>query len=155
MSAVYLDASFVSACVTDRTDARSVARREISREWWDTQRSRHTLVISQEVVRELSDPGFGRSAAAIELVSALPLLEIDEEVAGVAEVFVRERLMPAPAVGDAIHVAVCAVHDTNYLLSWNVRHLANPNKTAHLQILCRRLGLIPPQILTPDLLWDA
>jgi predicted nucleic acid-binding protein len=151
---VYLDASFVSACVTERIDAKSVARREASREWWDTQRSKYALVISQEVIRELSDPGFPRSSEALALIADLPLLEIDDEVAGVAEVLVREYIMPAPAVGDAIHVAACAVHDVEYLLSWNVRHLANPNKTAHLQAICRRLGLAPPQILTPDLLWE-
>jgi len=40
-------------------------------------------------------------------------------------------------------------------MSWNVRHLANPNKTAHLRAVCRRLGLVPPQIVTPDLLWET
>ena len=155
MPIVYLDSSFISACVTDRADAKSVARRETSREWWDTQRLRHELVISQEVLKELSVPAFTRRDEALALVSDLPLLEIDGEVSGVAEVFVKEFLMPGPAVGDSVHVAVCAVHDVEYLLSWNVRHLANPNKTAHLQAICRRLGLIPPQIVTPDFLWEA
>jgi hypothetical protein len=87
-------------------------------------------------------------------VADLPLLDIDEDVTGVAEVLVREYVMPAPTVGDAVHVAACAVHDVEYLLSWNVRHLANPNKAAHLQRVCRRLGLIPPQIITPEFLWE-
>jgi len=154
MATVYLDASFPSACVTERTDAKSVARRETSCEWWDTQRLRHEIYVSQEVIRELTSPEFPRREAALALLDQVPLLDIDDEVAGVAEVFVREYLMPAPAVGDAIHVAVCAVHQVDYLLSWNVRHLANPNKTAHLQAVCRRLGLVPPVIVTPDLLWE-
>jgi predicted nucleic acid-binding protein len=154
MASVYLDASFVSACVTNRTDPGSVARRDTSREWWDTQRSAHDVFISQEVVREISDPDFVTRDDAIALVAGLPLLDIDDEVTGVAEALVRERVMPAPAVGDALHVAVCAVHDVEYLLSWNVRHLANPNKIAHLQVICRRLGLVPPRIITPDLLWE-
>src|SRR6185295_4668933 len=128
MSVVYLDSSFVSAHVTDRTDAKSVARRETSREWWDTQRSKRERVISQEVLKELSIPVFNRREQALALVSDLPLLAIDDEVPGVAEVFVKEFLMPGPAVGDAVHVAASAVHDVEYLLSWNVRHLANPNK---------------------------
>jgi hypothetical protein len=155
MATIYLDASFISACVTDRTDARSIARRETSQEGWETQRAAHELFISQEVLRELSDPAFAKRDEAKILVSRVPLLEIDDEIAGVAEVFVREYLMPAPAVGDAVHVAVCAVHGVEYLLSWNVRHLANPNKTSHLRALCRRLGLVPPLIVTPDLLWET
>lgn len=154
MAAVYLDASFPSACVTDRTDARSQSRRQTSLEWWETQRRFHELYVSQEVIRELSSPEFPRREQAQALIAGIPLLEIDDEVAGIAAIFVREYLMPAPAVGDAVHVAVCAIHEIDFLLSWNVRHLANPNKTSHLQAICRRLGLVPPTIITPDLLWE-
>jgi predicted nucleic acid-binding protein len=155
MASVYLDASFISACVTDRTDAKSLSHKDTSREWWESQHLRHELYISQEVIAELSSPAFGRRDESLALVADIPLLAIDDEVTGVAEVLVKEFLMPAPAVGDAIHVASCAVHGIQYLLSWNVRHLANPRKTAHLQAICRRLGLMPPQIITPDLLWEA
>ena len=153
-STIYLDASFISACVTDRTDAKSVSRRDTSREWWDTQRTGHEIVISQEVIKELSNPDFSRREDALALIADLSLLDIDEEVTGVPEVFVKELLMPAPVIGDAVHVAVCAVHGVQSPLSWNVRHLANPNKTAHPQAVCRRLGLVPPRILTPNLLWE-
>ncbi len=63
--------------------------------------------------------------------------------------------MPGPVAGDAIHVATAAVHRIEYMLSWNVRHLANPNKVDHLRQVCRRLGLVSPLILTPDMLWEA
>ena len=53
-----------------------------------------------------------------------------------------------------MHVAAATIHRADYLLSWNVRHLANPNKVRHLTTICIRLGLLPPQIVTPDLLWE-
>jgi hypothetical protein len=113
------------------------------------------LYISQEVLDELSEPGFRQSRKALALVAEVPLLEIDQEVRGVANMFVREKAMPGPAdAGDAVHLAVSTVHSIEYLLSWNVRRLANPNKLAHLRTVCRRLGLVPPQIVTPDLLWE-
>lgn len=63
--------------------------------------------------------------------------------------------MPTPAgTGDAIHVAVATIHACEFLLSWNVKHLANQNKVRHLRVLCQRLGLVPPTIVTPDLLWE-
>ena len=40
MARVYLETSFVSACVTDRKDAGSVYRREKSLEWWALQAQR-------------------------------------------------------------------------------------------------------------------
>jgi len=61
--------------------------------------------------------------------------------------------MPGPAsAGDAIHVAAATVHRMEYLVTWNVRHLANPNKRTHFGVIRLRLGLAPPQIVTPDML---
>jgi len=50
MARVYLETSFFSACVSTRTSAKSVARRETSIEWWQTQAVRHELYVSDEVV---------------------------------------------------------------------------------------------------------
>ena len=36
-----------------------------------------------------------------------------------------------------------------------VKHLANINKRQHLFHICMRFGLTPPQIVTPDLLWET
>ncbi len=40
-------------------------------------------------------------------------------------------------------------------ISRNVRHVANPNKMEHLRRVCARLGLLPPQIFTPEFLWET
>ncbi len=60
MARVYLETSFVSACVTKRDDAASVYRRQISADWWKDQRAKHELFVSEEVVAELSHPDFRR-----------------------------------------------------------------------------------------------
>ncbi|MEK6700950.1 MAG: hypothetical protein AABZ53_01705 [Planctomycetota bacterium] len=150
MARVYLETSFVSACVSDRQDTASLYRREVSNRWWAEQRHRHELVISDEVVFELSHPDYPHSAKALALVESIPFLDIDEEATGVAKVFVRERVMPQPARGDALHIAVCCVRAVDCVLSWNVQHLANPAKVDHLRRICARLGLVPPVIVTPD-----
>src|SRR5437879_529347 len=102
MPKVYLDASFVSACVTDRTDPKSIYRRDTSRQWWDTQRRHHEVFVSQEVILELSSAQFRRSAEALAWVADLPRLLINDEVVGVARVLVKERVMPGPVLGDAV-----------------------------------------------------
>jgi hypothetical protein len=61
--------------------------------------------------------------------------------------------VPADLKGDAVHLAVSCVHDVEYLLTWSIRHLANPNKLGHLLAINRRLGLLTPQIVTPEMLW--
>jgi hypothetical protein len=154
MARVYLETSFVSACVTTRTDPGSLYRREASTQWLSAQSRLHELFVSDEVFLELSDPDYPQKDAGLTLIAELPRLGMGEQVRGLAELFVRHKLMPAPAAGDALHVAVATVHAMEYLLTWNVRHLANPNKLAHLRTICLRLGLVPPSIITPDLLWE-
>jgi hypothetical protein len=154
MAKIYLETSFFSACVWDRNDPKSLVRQEESRLWWVQERHHHELCLSAEVLRELSDPTFANSADALALTSTIVELPVSEEVLGFAKILVRERVMPSPAQeGDAIHVATATVNAVEYILSWNVKHLANINKVRHLREICRRAGYVPPTIVTPDLLW--
>ena len=156
MAHVYLETSFFGACVSTRTSPRSVAWRETSNEWWQTQASRHELYVSDEVVAELSAPDFAEGPAALDMLRGLRLLDLGPEVRGLAEILVREKLMPRPSVsGDAVHVAAATVHRMEYVVTWNVQHLANPNKRMHFATVCLRLGLMPPQIVTPDMLMET
>ncbi|MBN1489056.1 MAG: type II toxin-antitoxin system VapC family toxin [Phycisphaerae bacterium] len=152
MARVYLETSFFSACVSTRTTTRSLYWREVSNEWWTFEAPRHDLVVSGEVIAELSDPAFPQRDQALTMVKGLPSLEISDEVIGLAEVLVKEKVMPGPVAGDALHVAAATWHSVEFLLTWNVKHLANPNKRTHLGTVCLRLGLVPPTIVTPDLL---
>jgi len=149
-----LETSFVSACVTGRKDAGSVYRREKSLEWWAFQSQRHDMWVSGEVITELSQPGFRQCEEALKFIQGLPVLQIDPRVLKLAGILIDERVMPQPVTGDATHVAVSAVAGIEYVLSWNVQHLANPNKVIHLGKICAREGYVAPRILTPESLWE-
>ncbi len=151
---VYIETTVPSAYATKRTDPHALARRHDTREWWRTQRPDYECFISQEVLAELDAGDFPGRREALELVGDMPLLEINDEVQAIAEVYVRDKLMPGPAGGgDSLHLAIASYHEVDFLLTWNIRHLANPNKVEHLVALNRRLALITPAILTPDMLW--
>src|SRR2546421_8183443 len=154
MARVYLETSFVSACVTDRKDAGSVYRREKSLDWWAFEAQRHELFISSEVIDELSHPHFRRRQQALEFIVDLPELVLDQKAKELAKVLIENRVMPGPVGGDVIHVAVSAVAAIEYIVSWNVRHLANENKTRHLNLICQRHGFIAPRIVTPEMFWE-
>lgn len=154
MARVYLETSLISACVSTKTDLASLYQRKSSLEWLEVQGPLHQLYISAEVTDELDSPSYPRRHEAMDLCARFGLLAVNDDVVGLAKVLVRERVMPGPVAGDAVHVAAACVHRMNYLLSWNVRHLANRNKVAHLQVVCLRLGYMPPLILTPELLWE-
>lgn len=153
MAIVYLETSFVSACVTDRVDIASAYRKQVSERWWDSRSPLFDLVTGQPTLEELGDPRFPRRAEAVALLARVPLLSVMPEVAGLAKLLVAERAMPGPPdAGDALHLALATAHRCDYVVTWNVRHLANVNKLRHLQIVCLRVGYAVPSIVTPDLL---
>ena len=155
MARVYLETSFFSACVWNRTDPRSLAAKSESRRWWVQQRMHYDLCISSEVLRELSDITFHNRMDALQLTVDCVVLDLTNDVRGLAKLLVREKVMPGPEnAGDAVHVAAAIAHRCDFLLTWNVKHLANPNKVAHLRTVCRRAGYAVPELVTPDFLWN-
>jgi hypothetical protein len=152
---VYLETSFFSECCTIRKGEIARGRRATSLNWWQNHAARFDLLISNEVIRELSGPSFPEAVRnpAQGMVSNLPLLELSHDVIDVAASLVAERVMPALAVeGDALHFAAALVHGIGYLLTLNQRHLANPNKRIHLLVVCSRMGFLVPDIVTPDIM---
>jgi len=69
MARVYLETSFFSACVSDRTDPKSVVRRDESRRWWVQQRGLHEPFVSAEVMRELSVATYPHREEALALTA--------------------------------------------------------------------------------------
>jgi hypothetical protein len=106
------------------------------------------------VIEELSVPTYPNRQSALSFTAGIPMLSINEEVLSLGEILIDQRVMPGPLKGDAIHVAVAAYHGMDFLLSWNVKHLANPNKRMHLAHVLMKAGKATPAIVTPEVLWE-
>jgi hypothetical protein len=83
----------------------------------------------------------------------IPILEANPEVEDVAAVIADVLQIPIKARIDAFHIAMAAVHGIQFLLTWNCKHIANPEHRPKIERACRNLGMEPPLICTPfDLL---
>ena len=153
MATVYVETSVPSAYVSTRTDPSSLHRPNATREWWESQRKHYDLSTSDAVIIELREGDWPGQAEAIGLVQGIQKLLVDDEIAAIAERYIRERLVPDDLFGDAMHLAIACTHELDFLLTWNIRHLANVNKVRHLTVINRRMGLLTPLIVTPEMLW--
>jgi hypothetical protein len=67
---------------------------------------------------------------------------------------ISEGAIPAKAEIDAYHIAIAAVHDMEYLLTWNCAHIANAVMRGRIESVCRKHGYEPPTICTPQELME-
>jgi hypothetical protein len=126
-----------------------------TQEWWETRRKDFNLFISELVEQEAS---FGDEKAVqrrLTMLKGLPALQVSPEAIDLAGKLVKENALPEKAAGDAIHVAIATVNGMDYLLTWNMRHLANATVRNTITAICRAHGYEPPVICTPEELLEV
>ena len=152
---VYLDTSVISFLYAD--DAPE--KKEITVDFFDNfvKLSIYDAFITEYVVREIlnthDQADRNRLLNVIE-DSPIRVLSIDdfdeEEVKNLANEYLSSRILPSKNIYDALHVACTIVEKTDYLVSWNYRHLANINKERRLSEKNHKLGYSHPlRIVTP------
>ena len=120
-----------------------------TRAWWDGQRHAYELVTSEAVLDELEAGTFPNQDQALALLAEVPLVSVEPTVIEIVEAYIQRLVMPQDPTGDALHLALASFHKCDFLLTWNVRHLANANKFVHIRRVNTLLGLFSPTLVTP------
>ena len=79
-----------------------------------------------------------------------PHLELNAQVEDTAHDFLEKLGIPEKAFRDAIYLAVCSVHNIDYLVTWNCAHLANGEVIKKLMTINRTSGIHTPVVCTPE-----
>jgi predicted nucleic acid-binding protein len=148
---VYIETTFVSYLTARPSrDLVIAAHQQITHEWWDSCRGDYELCASELVFREA---GAGDPLAAQERLDVLRdvlLLETRQEAQDLAKALVQAGALPAKAFEDALHIAVAAHQKIPYLLTWNLRHMANATMRPLIEMVCVNMGYKAPIICTPE-----
>lgn len=148
--AVYIETSILGYLTARPSrDLVVAANIEITREWWDTRRSYFQLYSSQAVVQETSQGDAQIASQRLEIIRDFALLDLNQSVLNLAERFLEHSSLPAKADVDAIHIAAATVHNMDYLLTWNCKHIANAQIQRKLAEISRDSGYELPLLCTP------
>ena len=152
---LYVETSIVSYLTAWQSrDIVTAARQQITREWWNTRRAHFQLFTSEFVIEEAEE---GDPEAARQRLIALreaEALDLPDEARPLARRLVEEGPLPAKAALDALHIAVSATSGMNYLLTWNLKHIANAAMRNRIEHICRSSGHEPPIMCTPEELME-
>ncbi len=148
---VYIETSVLSYLTARPTgDLLAAAWQKITVDWWDTQRSRFDLYMSDVTIEETGKDNPEAGARRLEALSGIPILPITEAVAGLSKALLQGKALPVKALNDALHIAVSAVHGVDYLLTWNCRHLDNAETKPLVRNVCAMHEHRSPEICTPQ-----
>lgn len=151
----YVETTIPNFYYETRLQPELVARRNWTREWWEDAAERYELVTGSVVLRELAaGKRHQRVRLGIDLLRGVPVLLVRQRTRAIADTYVEHKLMPSkPTLADAFHLALASQHECDFIVTWDSRHLANPNKATHIRRINSDLGLYVPELLTPyDLL---
>jgi hypothetical protein len=148
---VYLETSLVSYLVARPSrDLIRAARQQLTVDWWENERMKFELFVSDVVLQEASAGNPTEAAKRLAVVAGILQLQITNEAVLLAADLVKKHALPAQAVQDALHIAIACVNGVDYLLTWNCKHIANAQMRSKIEQTCRRAGYEPPVICTPE-----
>ena len=146
---VYIETTIPSFYFSHRKKPEMIALMQWTREWWDRSRSIYEIVSSTAVLDELMEGEHPFKKEKLSLMKNIPLLEINDEIEQIVEVYLKRNVMPKNPTGDALHLAIASYYECDILLTWNCAHLANANKFGHIHRVNISLGLKTPILTTP------
>jgi predicted nucleic acid-binding protein len=122
----------------------------LTRDWWIKAAGKLDLYISQLVLDECSGGDPTAAAECMAVVNVIRLLDIIPECHALAGQLLAAKAVPQTEPRDALHIAIASVHQVNYLLTWNFKHIANAGMRHQIETVIRSAGYDPPVICTPQ-----
>jgi len=82
-------------------------------------------------------------------------LELSDKVEKMTEIYIEKLSIPEKSFRDAAHLAVASVHNIDYLVTWNCKHLANGEIIKKLISINNSYEIHTPIICTPEELMEV
>ena len=146
---IYIETTIPSFYYTLRTDTESLLKQKATRYWWRNYADRLTLTSSTAVIAELRRGTSEEVQNRLNLLEGIELFESNRQIDQITQYYIERFVMPQDPLGDALHLAIASFYRVDTVLTWNLAHLANPEKIDHIIQINRKLALPTPELVTP------
>ena len=149
---VYCETSFWSWLVSSPSSNPDHAVKQAwTRKWWEQEKSKCDVYISEHVVTEASRGDKEQSSLRLDaLKGSIELDGSTEEIVNLAQSLLAAHAVPEDEVTDAYHIATAAIHEMDVLLTWNCRHMDNRFTLPKTVAVVTKAGYRCPAIVTPE-----
>lgn len=151
MKSVYIETSIPSYLTARPShDVRSIAWQQLTIQWWEQEKDKYELFISELVVKEASSGNQDAAQRRLDSLRSITELVVDPETESLAEKLIVDGGFPVVAEIDALHVAIATVQKIDLFLTWNCRHINNAETKPIVRAICLKAGYTCPEICTPQ-----
>ena len=152
---VYIETSVISYLTARPSrDILILAHQQITAEWWREDRLAFEIFTSAVVETEAADGDPAAAKARLDALADIPQLEVTPQAVALAKKLIVALKLPQQAELDAYHIAVAAVHNIAFLLTWNCKHIANRHTLGITRAVCLAAGHEAPDLCTPETLLE-
>jgi predicted nucleic acid-binding protein len=142
---VFLDTSVFSAYF----DERQPERRALTREFW--QKLENFKVYTSEVTKQELEATTDstRRKQFRELIEETEILSVSKDAEDLASRYIKEGIIPAKFINDALQISVATVNQIAVVLSWNFRHMVNQKVKTRINAINVSLNYPVTEIAAP------
>ena len=154
--AIYVETSIIGY-YTGRPsrDLIIAGRQQITRDWWENERLEYSLHVSALVLKECQRGEPEAIKRRQQALKGIPLLGTTDQTEELAKALVEKGPIPAQYPEDALHIALAATGNMDYLLTWNFRHINNAKTKSDVARIIGLFGHDCPVICTPEELLET
>ena len=151
---IYIETTIPSyATAKASRDLIASHRQAVTRLFWENERQKYDLYISQFVIDECSYGDENAVKRRLDLIKDITVIPENNSIAELAEIYFGILDVPERARTDCLHLAVCVDAKIDYLLSWNCSHLGIVSYAKVYEYNMKQ-GLLTPEFLTPEILME-
>jgi len=153
--ALYIETTIISYLAARPSRDAIISGHQVATHlWWESYRGRYALFCSTLVVEEAEAGDSDAATRRLAYIEDTPKLAVTDAVKELARIMIDKAVVPRGYPQDALHIAICAVHDIDFLLTWNCRHLANALSRKRIENTVQEQGYRCPIICTPEELME-
>ena len=149
---VYIESTIPSyATALPSSNILNIVQKAQTLDFWNI-RDTYKLVISQDVLDEISEGDPEAAQRRLDFVKGIELLPELEEIDPLSSLYQTVLGIPERAKIDCSHLAYCVLHRIDYLLTWNCAHLG-PVVQKKMLVYNNNHNLWTPVLITPAALF--
>ena len=153
---VYIETSVASYLTAGTlTNPAKIARQLASRSWLDFWGPGFALFTSTPTIEAAKREHHEDAARGLEALDGIAKLPITNAVNTLADALILNRAIPPESRDDAVHIALAAVHDIDYILTWRLRLLDKGVTGPNIRQVCKQHRFRSPETCAPYALVGA